>query len=146
MIITKSRRKTLESSSTSSGAELHQAATWLFCASVVTAGEEQNQEALQDAAEETQWDWTTQDKPSSSSSLISLLPALAPVPSHSFQLGLYCSPHSLYLFLHFFPSVSPLLLVCTSSPDPPGARSGLHFNSPGVPPYFWRLILQACTL
>lgn len=86
------------------------AAQWLLVLFVSISGEEQNKEALQDAEDEAQWDWTTQDKlssSSSSSSLNSLLPALSPVPSHSVQLGLLCSPLLLYNPLHFHPPAPP---------------------------------------
>lgn len=120
---------------------------WLFRVSVVLSGEEQNKEALQDAEEETQWDWTTRDKPSSSSSsLISVLPALAPVPSHRFQLGLSCSPHSFSTFSSISTHLShPLSSYARHLPTSSGSARVSGPTPRGVKPYFPWLILQACT-
>lgn len=116
------------------------AARWLSVLFVSISGEEQNKEALQDAEDEAQWDRTTQDKlsSSSSSSLNSLLPALSPVPSHSVQLGLLCSPLLLYLPLLFHPAppFSPRMHVIS-----------LVFPTLGVfPSFHYRFFfLHACT-
>lgn len=120
------------------------AAQWLLVLFVSISGEEQNKEALQDAEDEAQWDRTTQDKLSSSSSpssfsLNSLLPALSPVPSHSVQLGLLCSPLLLYNPLHFHPPAPPF--------SPRMHAISLVFPTLGVFTsfYYFFFFLHACT-
>lgn len=117
------------------------AAQWLLVLFVSISGEEQNKEALQDAEDEAQWDRTTQDKlsSSSSSSLNSLLPALSPVPSHGVQLGLLCSPLLLYNPLHFHPPAPPF--------SPRMHAISLVFPTLGVFTsfYYFFFFLHACT-
>lgn len=70
---------------------------------------------------------------------IFLVPALAPVPCHSFQRG---SAHYLPLpFASLLPAFLTLL-TCTPAPCLPRVHSGPHIHSPGVLP-FLLLLLQA---
>lgn len=69
--------------------------------------------------------------------LLLLLPYFCPLstsscPQPQISTGFILQPTLfLYLLLHFYPSVSPSLLVCTSSPDLLRVRSGLRSHSPG---------------
>lgn len=75
-------------------------------------------------------------------------PSTSSCPQSQFSTGFILRPTLfLYLSLHFYPSLSPFLLICMSCPNPPSGPARVSiFHIPGVLPYFWWLILQACTL
>lgn len=74
------------------------------------------------------------------------LPALAPVPSHRFQLGLSCSPHSFSTFSSISSHLShPLSSYARHLPTSSGSARVSGPTPRGVKPYFPWLILQACT-